>query len=103
MTGSIAGHDGGRGRFRASLPERLPDFTRGPLNAFRIIWFAAFLLALAGPIAGAWHRLARARPTGPVVAGSHAGFAVADADLTRIRFPVGPEAERLGIRAGDDI
>jgi hypothetical protein len=101
MAGSIANVEGAR--FGIGLPERLPDFSRGPLNLFRIVWFAAFLLALAGPIAGAWHRLANANQNSALVAGSHAGFAAADADLTRIRFPVGPDAERLGIRPGDDI
>ena len=90
-------------RFRLRLPTRVPDFGPRGFFVFRIIWFAAFALALLGPIAGTWHRLAEAGRNSGLVAGSRAGIALAQDDLTRIRFPVGPAAAAAGIRPGDDI
>ncbi|MEA3038360.1 MAG: hypothetical protein QOE79_873 [Sphingomonadales bacterium] len=90
-------------RPRWRLPERLPDFGRRSLILFRLLWFAAFLLALAGPVAGTWYRVKDASRNSALIPGSRAGFAVSDKDLTRIRFPVGPEAARLGLRRGDHI
>lgn len=86
---------------RLRFPRRVPDFGPRSFFLFRILWFAAFALALLGPIAGTWLRLADAGRNSALVAGSRAGVALADKDLTRIRFPVGPAA--AGIRAGDRI
>lgn len=90
-------------RFRLKLPTRVPDFGPRAFFLFRIIWFAAFALALLGPVAGTWHRFAEAGGNSGLVAGSRAGVALAEEDLTRIRFPVGPEAAAAGIRPGDRI
>ncbi len=90
-------------RFRLKLPSRIPDFGPRGFFVFRILWFAAFALALLGPLAGTWHRLAEAGRNSGLVAGSRAGIALAENDLTRIRFPVGAAAASAGIRAGDDI
>lgn len=87
--------------FRLRLPARVPDFGPRGFLLFRIIWYAAFALALLGPIAGTWVRIAEGGRNSALVAGSRAGVALADDNLTRIRFPVGPAA--AGIRAGDRI
>jgi hypothetical protein len=90
-------------RFRLRFPARIPDFGSRGYFVFRIVWFAAFALAVLGPVAGTWHRLAEAGRNSGLVAGSRAGIALAENDLTRIRFPVGAAAASAGIRAGDDI
>jgi hypothetical protein len=89
--------------FRLKLPGRIPDFGPRSYLLFQLVWFAAFALALLGPIAGTWHRIAEADRNSALVAGSRAGIALAEDDLTRIRFPVGPAAAAAGIRAGDEI
>ncbi|HEX9946394.1 MAG TPA: hypothetical protein VGA98_02535 [Allosphingosinicella sp.] len=89
--------------FRLKLPERIPDFGPRGYFLFRLAWFAAFALALLGPLAGTWHRISEAGRNSALVAGSRAGVALAEDDLTRIRFPVGPAAAAAGIRAGDEI
>jgi hypothetical protein len=88
-------------RLRLRLPRRVPDFGPRTFFVFRLLWFAAFALALLGPIAGTWLRLADAGRNSALVAGSRAGVALDDKDLTRIRFPVGPGAAL--IRPGDEI
>ncbi|HEX8125862.1 MAG TPA: hypothetical protein VF548_09800 [Allosphingosinicella sp.] len=97
--------DGGPPTQRSALrlPERVPDFGPRGFFLFRIIWFAAFALAIAGPIAGTWQRFYEAGRNSGLVAGSRAGIALGEEDLTRIRFPVGPASASAGIRAGDDI
>ena len=90
-------------RSRLRLPDRIPDFSPRAFFLFRILWFAALALAVLGPLAGTWHRLVEAGPNSALVAGSRAGIALAEDDLTRIRFPVGAEARAAGIGAGDDI
>lgn len=90
-------------RFRLKLPERVPDFGPRSYFLFQLVWFAAFALAALGPIAGTWHRIAEAGRNSALVVGSRAGIALAEDDLTRIRFPVGPAAAAAGIRPGDDI
>ncbi|MEA3065560.1 MAG: hypothetical protein QOJ27_2012 [Sphingomonadales bacterium] len=90
-------------RFRLRLPRRVPDFGPRGFFVFRLLWFAAFALAVVGPIAGTWQRFADAGRNSALVAGSRAGVALAEADLTRIRFPVGPAAAAAGIRPGDRI
>jgi len=90
-------------RFRLRLPSRVPDFGPRSYFLFQLVWFAAFALALLGPVAGTWHRIAEEGRNSALVAGSRAGIALAEEDLTRIRFPVGPAAAAVGIRPGDDI
>ncbi|HEX8572759.1 MAG TPA: hypothetical protein VF759_08405 [Allosphingosinicella sp.] len=89
--------------FALKLPGRVPDFGPRAFLMFRILWFAAFALALIGPIAGTWQRFDDAGRNSALVSGSRAGVALAQDDLTRIRFPVGPEAAAAGIRPGDQI
>lgn len=89
--------------FRLKLPERLPDLGRPALIAFRILWFIALALAVAGPVAGTWYRLSDARDNSLLVLGSRAGLALEPDNLTLIRFPVGPKAIAAGIKAGDRI
>jgi hypothetical protein len=89
--------------FRLRLPDRVPDFGPRALFLFRLLWFAAFLLALIGPVAGTWHRLSEPSRNSALVAGSRAGMALAEDDLTHVRFPVGPAAAAAGVRPGDDI
>ena len=104
MATDIASEEGEAARrFRLRLPRRVPDFGPRFFLLFRILWYAAFALALLGPIAGTWHRLAETGRNSGLVAGSRAGVALAEQDLTRIRFPVGPTAAAAGIRPGDDI
>lgn len=89
--------------FRLKLPTRVPDFGPRAFFIFRLIWYAAFALALVGPLAGTWQRLGEGTRNSGLVAGSRAGLGLAQQDLTRIRFPVGPAAAAAGIKAGDDI
>src|SRR5688500_16259969 len=89
--------------FRLRLPQRIPDFGPRAFLLFRFVWFAAFALALLGPVAGSWHRITEASRNSALVAGSRAGIALAEDDLTRIRFPVGRAAAAAGIRPGDEI
>jgi hypothetical protein len=90
-------------RFRLRLPRRVPDFGPRGFFIFRLVWFAAFALALVGPIAGTWQRFSHGGGNSALVPGSRAGIALSATDLTRIRFPVGPAAAAAGIRPGDDI
>jgi len=103
MATEIAAEDRPAPRFRLKLPRRVPDFGPRAFLLFRLVWFAAFALALLGPIAGTRYRLTEAGRNSGLVAGSRAGVALAENDLTRIRFPVGSAATSAGIRAGDDI
>ncbi|HEY1604962.1 MAG TPA: hypothetical protein VGF77_05135 [Allosphingosinicella sp.] len=89
--------------FRLKLPERLPDFGHRALIAFRILWFIALALAVAGPVAGTWYRLSDASRNSPLVLGSRAGLALTPDNLAFIRFPVGPQAMAAGIKPGDRI
>ncbi|HVM23680.1 MAG TPA: hypothetical protein VM308_10360 [Sphingomicrobium sp.] len=88
-------------RFR--LPKCVPPFNTPAYRIFSIIWAAAFLLALAGPIAGLYLRYTAPENNSQLLLGSHAGFAVSPGDATRIRFPVSAEAARAGIQPGDRI
>ncbi|MEA3009918.1 MAG: hypothetical protein QOJ91_1610 [Sphingomonadales bacterium] len=90
-------------KLRLRLPSRVPDFGPRSFLLFRLVWFAAFALALVGPLAGTWHRLAEGGRNSGLVAGSRAGMGLDRRDLTRIRFPVGPAAAAAGIRSGDRI
>jgi hypothetical protein len=90
-------------RFPLRLPSRVPDFGPRAFVLFRLVWFAAFALAVVGPVAGTWHRIAEGGRNSGLVAGSRAGVALAEEDVTRIRFPVGSAAAAAGIRPGDKI
>ena len=90
-----------RRRFR--LPKRVPPFNTVTYRIFSAIWIAALLLAIAGPVMGLYQRYMAAGDNSQLVLGSRAGFAVSLQDATHIRFRVGPEAGKAGIRKGDDI
>ncbi|HEX9963913.1 MAG TPA: hypothetical protein VGB04_02910 [Allosphingosinicella sp.] len=103
MAVEIAAESLPAGRFRPRLPERVPNFGPRGYFLFRFVWLAAFALALLGPIAGTWHQITETGRNSALVAGSRAGIALAEDDLTRIRFPVGTAAAAAGIRRGDEI
>ncbi|HYJ83291.1 MAG TPA: hypothetical protein VEW26_10680 [Allosphingosinicella sp.] len=103
MASEIAAEGPPPPRFRLRLPSRVPDFGPRGFFVFRLIWFAAFALAVIGPVAGTWQRFAEAGRNSGLIAGSRAGIALAEDDLTRIRFAVGPAAAAAGIRPGDRI
>lgn len=88
---------------RPRLPERIPDLRRPWLQLFGLLWYAAFLLALAGPLVGIWSRLASPNQNSALMIGSRAGLVLSEDDLTRVRFPVGAAARAAGVRPGDDI
>jgi hypothetical protein len=90
-------------RFRLKLPRRVPDFGPRGFLLFKLVWFAAFALALVGPVAGTWQRVGEGTRNSGLVPGSRVGVALAEEDLTRVRFPVGAAASASGIRRGDDI
>ncbi|MDQ3246510.1 MAG: hypothetical protein M3Q52_06405 [Pseudomonadota bacterium] len=88
---------------RLKLPKRVPPFNTAVYRLFWLIWAAALCLAIVGPVMGLYLRSVSPENNSQLVLGSRAGFAVAEPDATRIRFPVGPEARQAGIRSGDDI
>ncbi len=90
-----------KGRFR--LPPVLPPFNTLTYRLFTAIWILAFLLAIAGPVAGLYLRYTEARNNSQLLLGSRAGFAVSPTDATLVRFTVGPQSKAGGIVAGDDI
>ena len=56
------------------LPERLPDLRRPWLTLFEIFWFAALLLAIAGPIAGLYYRFTTPGENSALMLGSRTGL-----------------------------
>ncbi|MES2120187.1 MAG: hypothetical protein V4513_06370 [Pseudomonadota bacterium] len=88
-------------RFR--LPPAIPPFNTTTLRLFSLLWFLAFMLALAGPIAGFYLRYTAPSNNSQLLLGSRAGFAVSPRDATMVRFTVGPDAKNAGIVAGDKI
>lgn len=90
-----------RKRFR--LPDRVPPFNTRVYHIFSVVWFAALLLALVGPIGGLYERYRAPGDNSQLILGSRAGFAVTAQDATKIRFRVGPHSREAGIRKGDDI
>ena len=90
-----------RGRWR--LPPAVPPFNTLNYRLFTVLWALAFLLAIAGPIAGLNQRYTEARNNSQLLLGSRAGFAVSPSDATRVRFTVGPQAKDGGIVPGDHI
>ena len=89
------------GGFR--LPPVVPPFNSTTYRIFTAIWVLAFILALIGPVAGFRERYTSPKNNSQLLLGSRAGFAVSPRDATLVRFPVGPQAEKSGIRAGDRI
>ncbi|HET8534392.1 MAG TPA: hypothetical protein VFL74_02465 [Sphingomicrobium sp.] len=85
------------------LPERVPPFNTAIYWLFSTIWFAALLLALVGPVMGLYERYVAPGDNSQLLIGSRAGFAVAPADATRIRFTIGPDSRKAGLRPGDHI
>ena len=67
-------------RFR--LPPSIPPFNTLTLRLFGLLWFAAFLLALAGPFAGFYLRYTAPANNSQLLLGSRAGFAVSPSDAT---------------------
>lgn len=88
---------------RIRLPPAVPPFNTLTLRIFSLLWFAAFMLALAGPIAGFYLRYTAPSNNSQLLLGSRAGFAVSPHDATLIRFAVGPDAKKAGIVPGDRI
>ena len=85
---------------RLRLPPVIPSFSKRGFRLFSILWTAAFLLALVGPLAGLYARYTAPENNSQLLLGSRAGFAVSPANATRVRFPVGRAS---GVRAGDHI
>ena len=89
------------GGFR--LPPYVPPFNKLTSRLFMVVWVCAFALALIGPLAGFYLRYTEAANNSQLLLGSRAGFAVAPADGTLIRFTVGPQTQKAGIVPGDRI
>jgi hypothetical protein len=90
-----------KGGFR--LPPVVPPFNTLTYRLFTALWLFAFLLAVVGPVVGFHHRYTEPSNNSQLLLGSRAGFAVSPRDATLVRFTVGPDAEKAGIRAGDHI
>ena len=85
------------------LPPAVPPFNARAYRLFSIVWIAAFLLAFVGPLAGFYFRYTSPENNSQLLLGSRAGFAVSPRDATTVRFTVGPDADKAGIRPGDHI
>lgn len=97
-----------KGRFdrfgaRLKLPESVPQFGDRVYAFYRLLWFAAFALALIGPSGGIYQRLTNPADNSILMLGSRLGVALAEDDATHIRFPVGREAVAAGIKSGDKL
>jgi hypothetical protein len=90
-----------KGGFR--LPPVVPPFNKRGYWLFTVLWGLAFLLAVAGPVAGFYFRYTAPHNNSQLLLGSRAGFAVSPRDATLVRFPVGPQAEAAKIVPGDHI
>ena len=93
------------GRLRSGfrLPPVVPPFNTLGYRLFTALWALAFLLAVAGPLAGLYARYTEARNNSQLLLGSRAGFAVSPKDATVIRFTVGPQAKAGGVVSGDHL
>ena len=87
---------------RLKLPPTVPPFSKRGYQLFSILWLAAFLLAVSGPLAGFYYRYTSPANNSQLVLGSRAGFAVAPNDATRVRFLIGPPTPG-GMQPGDQI
>ena len=81
----------------------MPPFNTRAYRLFSLVWIAAFLLAIVGPLAGFYFRYTSAESNSQLLLGSRAGFAVSPRDATLVRFTVGPAAGAAGFRPGDHI
>ena len=88
---------------RFKLPSVVPPFGPRTHRVFSILWWAMFLLALVGPVTGIYFRYSAPENNSQLLLGSRAGFAVSPQDATKVRFPVGPDSAKAGIRSGDRI
>jgi hypothetical protein len=93
--------DPSESRFR--LPPTVPPFSTLWKRVFSVVWIAAFLLAIAGPVMGFRERYTEPSNNSQLLLGSRAGFAVSPRDATIVRFDVGPSAAKDGIGPGDKI
>ena len=100
---STAAHPRSASLLRPRLPERIPDLKRPWLHLFGLLWCAALVLAVAGPVVGTWSRLTSPDLNSGLMIGSRAGLVLSEDDLTRVRFPVGSAARAAGIHPGYDI
>ncbi|MEA3052256.1 MAG: hypothetical protein QOG72_1159 [Sphingomonadales bacterium] len=75
-------------RSRLKLPRRVPDFGPRGFFLFKPLWFAAFALALLGPVASTRQRVADDIRSSGLVTGSRAGVTLTEENFSRIRFPV---------------
>ncbi len=90
-----------KGRFR--LPPAIPPFNKRGHRIFSILWIAAFLLAIVGPVMGLYFRYTAPDNNSQLLLGSRAGFAVSPNNATLVRFPVGPQTSAAGVHPGDRI
>src|SRR3990170_6553554 len=88
---------------RFELPDRVPPFNTVAYRVFTLSWVAALILAIVGPVMGLYNRYIAPGDNSQLVLGSRAGFAVSLQDATHVRFTVGPDSGKSGIRKGDDI
>ena len=91
------------GGLRLRLPPAIPPFSKRAYYVFTAIWLSAFLLAIAGPLAGFYFRYTEPANNSQLLLGSRAGFAVSPRDATFVRFTVGPGSAKAGILPGDHI
>jgi hypothetical protein len=85
------------------LPPAVPPFSTRTYRIFTVIWLSVLLLAIIGPAMGIYYRYTAPASNSQLVLGSRAGFGVAPADATKVRFAIGSQSAESGIRAGDDI
>ena len=91
-----------KGGFR--LPPAVPPFNTRAYRLFSLIWIAAFLLAIVGPLAGFYYRYTSAENNSQLLLGSRAGLRGLAARRDHwFASPSGPHAGAAGIRAGDHI
>lgn len=85
------------------LPPVLPQFNSTSRRVFTVLWIAALMLAIVGPVIGFYYRYSEPANNSQLLLGSRVGFAVSPRDATQVRFTVGPQAANKGIVAGDHI
>jgi hypothetical protein len=85
------------------LPPVVPPFNTLYYRLFTALWFFAFVLAIAGSLAGFYYRATEPANNSQLLLGSRAGFGVSPRDATLVRFTVGPDAAKAGIVPGDHL